>query len=119
MDFIIFSYLQQVCTECSEEFCSGTCKNFQYDSYQRLIIEEKEKDGPGGGGVSGLDASKLAGGDTGLAQKGKGKEKFKGAIAAKRGGKPVKKKKGAKGDSILAGMPVWIFLEFKKKVQNG
>ena len=95
-----FSYLQQVCTECSEEFCSGTCKNFQYDSYQRLIIEEKEKDGPGGGGVSGLDASKLAGGDTGLAQKGKGKDKKKW------GGKPVKKKKGAKGDSILAGMPV-------------
>ena len=72
-----------------------------------MIIEEKEKDGPGGGGVSGLDASKLAGGDTGLAQKGgKGKDKFKGALAAKRGGKPVKKKKGAKGDSILAGMPV-------------
>ena len=65
-----------------------------------MIIEEKEKDGPGGGGVSGLDASKLAGGDTGLAQKGKGKDKKKW------GGKPVKKKKGAKGDSILAGMPV-------------
>ena len=65
-----------------------------------MIIEEKEKDGPGGGGVSGLDASKLAGGDTGLAQKGKAKDKFK------RGGKPVKKKKGGKGDSILAGMPV-------------
>ena len=34
----------KVCTECEEEFCSGSCKDFQYDSYQRLIIEEKEKD---------------------------------------------------------------------------
>jgi len=34
----------QVCSECAEEFCSGTCKNFQYDSYQRLVIQEKEKD---------------------------------------------------------------------------
>ena len=34
----------QVCSECAEEFCSGTCKDFQYDSYQRLIIQEKEKE---------------------------------------------------------------------------
>ena len=37
-------FLDQVCSECAEEFCSGTCKDFQYDSYQRLIIPEKEKD---------------------------------------------------------------------------
>ncbi len=34
----------KVCNECSEEFCSGTCKEFQYDAYQRLNIQaEKEK----------------------------------------------------------------------------
>lgn len=27
----------KVCTECEEEFCSGTCKDFQYDSYQVCI----------------------------------------------------------------------------------
>ncbi len=30
--------------ECGEEFCSGTCKEFQYDAYQRLILPEKEKE---------------------------------------------------------------------------
>ncbi|CAB4064436.1 unnamed protein product [Lepeophtheirus salmonis] len=32
----------KVCSECAEEFCSGTCKEFQYDAYQRIIIPEKE-----------------------------------------------------------------------------
>ena len=27
----------QVCTECEEEFCCGSCKDFQYDSYQVLF----------------------------------------------------------------------------------
>ena len=44
----------QVCVECSEEFCSGTCREFQYDSYQRLIIEEKEKEGQSGA-AAGVD----------------------------------------------------------------
>ena len=37
-------HVVQVCSECSEEFCSGTCKEFQYDAYQRLIVPEKEKE---------------------------------------------------------------------------
>ena len=95
----------QVCTECSEEFCSGTCKNFQYDSYQRLIIEEKEKDGPGGSGVSGLNADKLGG--VGMEKQKSGKDKGKGSNMGKRPGKPGKKekRKGGKKD-ILAGMPI-------------
>lgn len=32
----------QTCSECAEEFCSGTCKEFQYDAYQRLVLPEKE-----------------------------------------------------------------------------
>lgn len=32
-----------MCSECSEEFCSGTCKEFQYDAYQRLVLQEKEE----------------------------------------------------------------------------
>ena len=27
-----------------EEFCSGTCREFQYDAYQRLIVPEKDAD---------------------------------------------------------------------------
>ena len=105
-----FSYFyipKQVCTECSEEFCSGTCKNFQYDSYQRLIIEEKEKDGPGGGGVSGLNADKLGG--AGMPMQKSGKDRGRGAGIGKKAGKPGKKekRKGAKySTNILAGMPV-------------
>ena len=94
----------QVCTECEEEFCSGTCKDFQYDSYQvisslsdqyvhkqsstkidlpfqRLIIEEKEKETT----------------DTQALTTGKGKKKKKG------GGK---KKKGPTAADALAKMPV-------------
>ncbi|XP_059079413.1 uncharacterized protein LOC131877682 isoform X2 [Tigriopus californicus] len=32
----------KTCSECAEEFCSGTCKEFQYDAYQRLVLPEKE-----------------------------------------------------------------------------
>ena len=95
-----------MCTECSEEFCSGTCKNFQYDSYQRLIIEEKEKDGPGGAGVSGLNADKLGG--VGMEKQKSGKDRGRGPAIGKKGGKPGKKekKKGGKSKDILAGMPI-------------
>ena len=98
---------EQVCTECSEEFCSGTCKNFQYDSYQRLIIEEKEKDGPGGGGVSGLNADKLGG--VGMEKAKPGKDRGRGPAIGKKGGKPGKKEKrkgGKNNANILAGMPI-------------
>ena len=95
----------QVCTECEEEFCSGTCKDFQYDSYQvisslgdhyvstqsvplkiispfqRLIIEEKEKE-------TAVDTQALT--------TGKGKKKKKGG----------KKKKGPTAAEALAKMPV-------------
>ena len=90
----------QVCTECEEEFCSGTCKDFQYDSYQvwslkssnfklecfnlifqRLIIEEKEKE-------TAVDTQALT--------TGKGKKKKKGG----------KKKKGPTAADALSKMPV-------------
>ena len=98
-----------MCTECSEEFCSGTCKNFQYDSYQRLIIEEKEKDGPGGAGAGGLSADKLGG--VGMGGLKTGKDRGRGAASSKKGpgkpGKKDKKKSGGKSSSnILAGMPL-------------
>ena len=60
--------LRQVCSECAEEFCSGTCKDFQYDSYQRLVIQEKEKE-------QGVDA--LAKGGKKKGKKGKGGKKKK------------------------------------------
>jgi len=37
--------LIKVCEECGEEFCTGTCIIFQYDSYQRLLKEEDEDGG--------------------------------------------------------------------------
>ena len=32
--FLIQSSSVKICEECKEEFCSGTCIIFQYDSYQ-------------------------------------------------------------------------------------
>ena len=100
MSFLFF----QVCTECSEEFCSGTCKNFQYDSYQRLIIEEKEKDGPGGAG-GGAQIDKIGG------MGGKDKGGRKTSRPDKKGGKhsigrKQKKSAGEKGSNLLASMPI-------------
>ena len=74
----------KVCSECAEEFCSGTCKEFQYDAYQRLIVPEKEKDLGGDG-----DGGALAGG------KKKRKSKKKGGSHKKKG-----KKKGGGGANI-------------------
>lgn len=82
----------KVCSECSEEFCSGTCRDFQYDSYQRLIIEEKEKDGQAG----------AAGGIDQIGQKQKG-----GKGGSKK--KSAKKKKGSSKQSaanVLANMNI-------------
>ena len=84
----------QVCAECSEEFCSGTCREFQYDSYQRLIIEEKEKDagaGAGGGALNQLTGS--------------GGLKTKGGKGKKKAGKGGKKSKGKSAvETLLASM---------------
>ena len=80
--------------ECSEEFCSGTCREFQYDSYQRLIIEEKEKDAAGAGG----NVLNQLTGSGGLKSK-KGKKKTGG------GSKGGKKSKGKSAvENLLASM---------------
>ena len=34
----------QVCEECREEFCTGTCIIFQYDSYQRLVQDPGDEE---------------------------------------------------------------------------
>ena len=36
--------LVRVCEECKEEFCSGTCIIFQYDSYQRLVQDPGDEE---------------------------------------------------------------------------
>ena len=35
-------YTVKVCTECGEEYCSGTCAVFQYESFQVKVQEAKE-----------------------------------------------------------------------------
>lgn len=71
--------LRQVCSECAEEFCSGSCKEFQYDAYQRLIVPEKEKDavedGNGAAGAGGGKRKKKKGRKKGGQHKKKGSKK--------------------------------------------
>ena len=35
-------YTVKVCTECGEEYCSGTCAVFQYESFQVKVQEARE-----------------------------------------------------------------------------
>ena len=102
--FILFFF--QVCTECAEEFCSGTCKNFQYDSYQRLIIEEREKDGAGAAAaagqidkIGGMGGRYRGGRETGRTSRTDNKKKHSGAGKKKRS-------TGEKGANLLASMPI-------------
>ncbi|XP_076038375.1 uncharacterized protein LOC143036323 [Oratosquilla oratoria] len=41
------------CKECGEEFCSGLCKDYLYQNYARVIVEEKKEDEDVDGGGEG------------------------------------------------------------------
>ncbi len=64
----------KVCSECAEEFCSGTCKEFQYDAYQRLLMPDKEKEAIGGANAN---AEGNADGESGKGKKKKLRKKRK------------------------------------------
>lgn len=79
-----------MCNECSEEFCSGTCREFQYDAYQRLTVHaEKEKDPAAAVGG-------ILGGEDGAGKKKKGKKK-------RSGGGGTKKKRNVSRMPVMGG----------------
>ncbi|CAG0883190.1 unnamed protein product [Darwinula stevensoni] len=50
----------QTCRNCAEELCSGACREFGYEAFERVILEEKEKEG--GLEKKDLDLATLLGG---------------------------------------------------------
>ncbi|CAG0900101.1 unnamed protein product, partial [Darwinula stevensoni] len=58
-----------VCKECGEELCNGGCREFHYEAFERIIVEDKEKEEKN----EGLNLTSLLDGGLGLGGGGGGK----------------------------------------------